>query len=867
MSGFLAFLSRVNGRHLREKKLRTFLTVAGVAAGVSLVTSITVINSTLLSSAREGIRSLAGAAEIEVAAADETGLPNRSLDTVAGVEGVERAVPVSRTTARFTGPDGGSDAMVLGVTLDFLALFPGAGGTEGTGATGGVTLEGGFGPTGRGIALSRQVATALGVSIGDRVEVETPSGPKRLAVSGVTSGVGIRLLNGGALATMTLPAAQSTFEKEGHVDSIYVIVDPEVSVGSVENAIEEALGGAAIVGPPGERGEGFERTFESIAALTSLAGAVSLFVALFVVYNTMSIALAERRREIAMAVAFGARRRQLFAAFLAEAGLLGTVAAVFGVGGGVLLAGALVARAADQFAAVGVSTSGPLTVHAWHLALGIVSGIAVSLAGAFLPARRIMGVSPVEALRPDAQREWTHTRAGAIGGVASLGLGAAGAVLCLLGMGLYIETGAYPIAVLALTAGLGGVTIVLPAAVPLGVRVLKPAFRALFGTTGRLAADGLEKNPGRTSVTVGALVLTLGLVIGVGGAVDSFDSQFRDFAAHWYGQPLYVQTNSYSGGVASDQPLSGKFLAPLAAVPGVDNILPFRYAGLTVDGEQVVTYVHPTSGEARADALEGLSVGGVDSTPLVDALARGEVVVARQMAERRGLETGDRVSIAGPDGLREFEVGGTFNDLASFDSMYMGAETYTHYWHDSQADAFGVDPEPGVSVADLEVRLEAAVESAGIPGRVIRKEEQIENVSETVDRIFSIAEGIQLAALVVAFLTIVNTMFTAVLERRWEFGLQQAVGMGRRQLGRTVVLEAAGIGLIGGVGALVLGTALGILMLTSMNFLYSFSIPYRVPWGLFALALVAGTAIAALSAVYPRRLATRLEIIECLRYE
>ncbi|MDQ4025790.1 MAG: ABC transporter permease, partial [Actinomycetota bacterium] len=377
----------------------------------------------------------------------------------------------------------------------------------------------------------------------------------------------------------------------------------------------------------------------------------------------------------------------------------------------------------------------------------------------------------------------------------------------------------------------------------------------------------LEKNPGRTSVTVGSLVLTLGLVIGVGGAVQSFDHHFRDFAAHWYSQPLYVQTNSYSGGVESDQPLSGKFLGPLRRVEGVDNVLPFRYANLTVDDKQVIAYVHPTTGEARADALEGLSVGGVDSEPLVDALDRGEIVIARQMAERRELGPGDTVSVATPDGLVDFEVGGIFNDLASFDSMYVAAETYRRWWRDDRADAFGIDPEPGVSVADLERRLKETVAAEGIPARVIRKEEQIENISATVDQIFSIAEGIQLAALVVAFLTIVNTMFTAVLERRWEFGLQQAVGMGRRQLGHTVVLDAAGIGITGGAGAVVLGTGLGFLMLTSMNFLYSFDIPYRPPWGLFLVALVAGTAIAAASAVYPRRLATRLQIVECLRYE
>lgn len=862
MKGLLAFLRRVNARHLMEKRLRTALTIGGVAAGVALVTSITVINSTLLSSVRDGIRNLAGAAEIEVAAADETGLPLDAVPEIEAVDGVDAAVPVSRTTAHLTGDAGESDTMILGVGPDFLRLFP-----SGLGEAGRVRLDGTLGPSARGLVLSRQVAEGLGVSIGDVVAAETPTGTVPLRVTALTSGPGISLLNGGNVGTMALPAAQEAFDKQGRVDSVYVVVEDGASVTEVDAALEDTLRGTALVGPPGERGEAFERTFESIAALTSLAGAVSLFVALFVVYNTMSIALAERRREVSMAIALGAKRSQLFAAFLGEAALLGTIASLGGVGAGILLARVLVGRAAGQFAAVGIRTTGPLAVEPWHVLLGLSAGIAVAIAGAFLPARRIMKVAPVEALRPEAGLEWARTRRGAMSTAASVALGVLGVVVCLGGMAVYIETGAYPVAVLALATGLGGVTTMLPVVVPLGVRILRGPLARLFGPTGRLAADGLAKNPGRTSVTVGSLVLTLGLVIGVGGAVESFDAQFRDFARHWYSQPLYVQTNSYTGGVESDQPLAGRFVEALERVEGVDNVLPFRYANLTADGEQVIAYVHPTTGEAREDAIEGLSVGGVESEPLVDALDRGEVVVAEQMAQRRDLERGDRIGIATPTGVREFVVGGFFNDLASFDSMYMSAETYRSHWADDRADAFGVDPEPGASIAAVESGLRETIEAEGMPARVIRKEEQIENIAATVDQIFSIAEGIQLAALLVAFLTIVNTMFTAVLERRWEFGLQQALGMGRRQLGRTVVLEAAGIGLIGGAGAVLLGAGLGVLMLLSMNFLYAFDIPYQPPWALFAISVVAGTAIAAASAIYPRRVAARLQIVECLRYE
>src|SRR5918999_3107701 len=117
----------MNARHLRERKLRTFLTLGGVAAGVALVFSISVINATLLSTFRSSIRDLAGAAEIEVAAPDQGGLPSATVDEVEAVGGVERAVPALRQTTRVEGPSGAMRILVLGVTPEFSTLFPEAG--------------------------------------------------------------------------------------------------------------------------------------------------------------------------------------------------------------------------------------------------------------------------------------------------------------------------------------------------------------------------------------------------------------------------------------------------------------------------------------------------------------------------------------------------------------------------------------------------------------------------------------------------------------------------------------------------------------------------------------------------------------------
>jgi putative ABC transport system permease protein len=140
-------------------------------------------------------------------------------------------------------------------------------------------------------------------------------------------------------------------------------------------------------------------------------------------------------------------------------------------------------------------------------------------------------------------------------------------------------------------------------------------------------------------------------------------------------------------------------------------------------------------------------------------------------------------------------------------------------------------------------------------------------IVRTVEGTFSLANGIQLAALIVAIFTIANTMFTAILERRWEMGLQRAIGMSGKQLGSGVLIEAGAIGIIGGIGGAILGTGSGFVMTKAMEAQFAWQVPFRTPWALIAMSVGLGVIVAAGAGAIPSRLAVRTRIIESLRYE
>lgn len=861
MTGSLTLLRRINLRHLTRKRLRTLLTVAGIASGVALMFSISVINATLLSSFRSSIRDLAGNAELEVAATDASGLPARYVDAVGQVSGVERAVPVIRTTTEVTGAASSERIVVLGITPDFVTLFP-----PGAGPLGRVEVQGNFGTGGDGILVSRSVAEKIQAATGGTAALATPSGPKPVQVTGEISGGPIGLLNGGDIGVMLLPAAQATFEKADRVDSIYVVLDPDLPLGEVTAAIEEKLDGAGIVGAPGERGQGLERVFSSLALLLSMGGTVALFVALFVVYNTMSMSLAERRREISMVISLGAERRYVFAAFLLEAAVLGLVAAAVGLAAGTWLARVLVERAADDFRILSISAAGPVVINASAVAIAAVGGLVVSVAGAYIPARRVLDVAPVEALRPVAAYEW-DVSARRFGSMRTLLGGMAGVAMSVaLLVGFLVWPEQRWIVTVGLLFGLSGVTFLLPHIVPFALRVLRPLLQRAFGTVGRLASDALAKNPGRSTFTVAALVLTLGLVVGVSGSLASYETQIENTATALIGAPIYVTAESFTG-LTSDQPLHVDLEDDLASVEGVRYVYPIRFAFLDLGTEQGLVYAMPVESALEAGATSELRSITSDPAAFLSGLGAGGITVSRLAAERLNVEVGDDLTLPTPSGEATFRVAAVFDDLLSFNSFYLNLSTYQELWNDDKADEFGVLLDEGVPVARAKADLEDVVARVGAPADVFEKRELVERILDVVGGTFELAKGVQLAALVVAALTVANTMFTAVLERRWEMGLQRAIGMGGSQLAATVLVEAAAIGIIGGIGGVLLGTITAFFMTQAMEAEFSWRIAFQLPVLLSLVSIVGSVALAAAAGVLPSRLAVRTSIIESLRYE
>jgi putative ABC transport system permease protein len=848
--GSLRLLRLVNLRHLRAHPRRTLLTVIGIAASIALVTAITTVNATLRDAVDSTTHGLAGDAPLEVAAAGSDRLPATLTDRVRLVPGVAAAVPIAHEIARIDSEGHGQRTLLYGVGPNLVRLFPG-----GLGPVAAQLARPGFQ---HGILLSQRLADRLHAEAGGTVAITTSTGPVPLPVAGVLDQGPFASVNGGQFGLLALPTLQRTFRRPGTVDAVYLMARAGSSKGAVRAAVQRRVGPRVVVRNAGGSATAYKRTFDSIAGLSEQARSVALFVAIFLVLNTMSMALAERREEIAILTFCGASRGQLIGATAGEAAVLGAVGGIAGILLGALLAHLLIGSAVASYNILPITASGPLAIGLPELLVGLAGGVVVSVGGALLASGRILRATPADALRLDAAYEWGARAHRAPRFLVPTGLAAIGATAL---MAWLAPVGAHVwIAGAMLACALAGLALLLPTLVPLIVRLVRFVWQRAFGLIGRLAAEALAHAPGRATIAAGALALTAAVVVAVGAGLGSYRREVDIAASAWYSAPLYVNADG-AAAFTSDQPLSAGLRTPLAGIAGVAAVYPIRFGVIDDHGRQLLVYAMPVA-QAAAAGHRITSGVGISQRQLVTSLRAGDVIVSRLTARERHLRPGDTLAPIRPFG--RLRVGGLFNDVASFDSLYMEYARYVRVTGDRRADRFAIVSEPGVDRAVLAQRIQRFLTVHRVPATVLTGQQMSAYVLDAISSLFALAQGIEIGALFIAAMIVLNTMLRATSERQREFGIQRAIGMRRSQLAGSVVLEGIAVSIVGVTIAVGAGIGLGFLMTLVIEHQLAWRIAFHPLAGTTALTAVTTIAIGAAASLYPSVTATRRTVVELL---
>ncbi|MGA8257908.1 MAG: ABC transporter permease [Nocardioides sp.] len=841
-------------KSLLDRKVRLLMSTTAIVLGVAFVVGTLIFSDTLNRSFTALFASTVGDVVVEPEGGDVPGdggstltVPGRLVDVLAEVPGAARA----------DGQIGVNGVYVIDTDGKPLGGFgpPSLGGNwsdapAGNGLQGLVIAEGRAPEAPGEVVLDASTAEKAGYDVGDRVPMITVDETANLepTLVGVADFADGGSLNGATLAMFTTEASQRLFlDGQNAFNSVWVTAADGVSQEQLRDRVEEVLprGFEAVTGDE-EADDSASDLLDAISFLTTfllIFAGIALVVGSFIIVNTFSILVAQRSRELALLRALGASKRQVMRMVQLEAFVLGFIGSTAGLGLGVLLALGLRAL----FANFGLDLSGQALIFEPRTVLAAYAvGVLVTMAAAYLPARRTARIAPVQALRDDIALPESSLRRRFRGGLV---LGALGAISLVVGLGDVIDiggggyfTGAGVLAILL------AVTAMSPVLARPFLSLARSVFARLFGSIGNLAGQNSLRNPRRTAATASALMIGLTLACTMAIVGDSAKASVdRTIEESFVGD--YVVSSIFAG------PFSGSVARRLEDIDGVADVVQQRAGFAERDGD--FTGVLATSPDDLARLELTFASGSIGD------LVGGTVVVSEVVADEEDLELGDVIELEVPVGRVKWTVVGTFEASALVSrGLVTNLDTYARAGYPDQDNLVLVYADPGAT--GLQQRLDDALADQPI---VTAKDQQAfaAEQREPIDQFVLIIYALLGLALLIAVLGIVNTLALSVIERTREVGLLRAIGVTRPQLRRMITLESVVISLLGALLGVVLGIGFGLALMSAVRDQGLEVI--SVPFGQLGVFLLLSVVIGVLAAILPARRAARLDVLRAIATE
>ena len=849
-------LWQVTFRQWRTHRLRVAMTTLGIALGVAVFFAIRTANAALLDSLTETVERLAGKSTLQVSAG-ESGFPESTLDVVRATPGVKLAEPVIEIIVNTAFQDEGS-LLILGVdTTGDQQLREYEFDRSQTQIADPLTYI----AQPNSILVSQAFADRHGLKMGDHFPVFTSHGKQDFAVEGIFKPTGVGQVFGGNVAIMDIYSAQVVFDRGHNFDRIDLMNAPGTSVNDLQKRLQQRLPAGIEVERPERKGESLENAVTAMRVGMMITSFISLLVGIYIIFNSFTIAVNQRWKEIGILRAVGVERGNINAMFLSDALVMGIVGSAVGLVVGYYVAiGASKAMGSIAASVYGiVSTEVVPRVHWDYALLSFGLGVLASVGGAWMPARAASYLNPILALHNIEVRQ----KESALGwGRAMLGAIILAASLLLIefspsGVGMTFQ---FSYAALMLI----GLTILLPMLVHYAARAVRPLMDRVGGSEGALAVDAMIQAPRRSAATVGALMVGLMFVYSTAAYIQSYKQMVNRWSTELLNSDIVVTSSTLlrSTSYHYSEDLGKKF-AVLPGVREVENVrftlVPYRH-----DTAAIVSIEMPGFLRRSIDAIRG---GNRQTIETLMPQGKG-VIVSRNFAVRWSLKVGDNVHLDTPTGPLDLPILGTVEDYRSDKgTIFMDRAVFKHFWSDDAVDFIDVELMKGQDPATVKAEVQQ-VTNGTEHALVYTKAEFKGWIDTLVDKFFMLNYMQLVVAVFIAVVGIANTLVISVAERHREFGVIRSIGGYRAQIRKMVLLEALSIAIVGvAVGSIAALFNIEFLSRTVSTVLAGYDFPFYYPWLLIIETLPAVVAVSLLAGWIPARHAMQASVIEAIGYE
>ncbi len=834
-------MRNVTIKGLLAHKLRLALTALAIVLGVTFISGTFVLTDTLHNTFSVLFGNIYQKVDFQVRGVAQLGsganatrneLPESLLATVRRVPGVEAAEGGVTGYAQYVAHDGQAiqtgGAPTLAVSFDPDQQLSGL-----------RIVAGGPPVTATDVVMDAGTAQKYDFTVGQQVRVLTAGPPRTFTISGIAQFGSANNLAGATLAAFTLPTAQDVVQEAGRLDDIDVVTAAGASKPAVQRAIAGVLPrGVEVVTGQTVANENTSAVNQSLSFFSTallVFAFISLFVGGFTIFNTFSIIVGQRTRELALLRIVGASRRQVFGSVLGEAALTGLVSSVIGLGLGVLAALGLQALLKGFGIAL---PPGSLAFEPRTVLVGLAVGVGVTVVAAIGPARNAVRIPPVAALSDrqadgDAplRRRFIWGAALALAGVALLAVGLAQPAIALVGVG---AVGIFV-----------GVAMLAPAlARPFSSVIGRPLARVL-GEPGKLGRENSMRSPRRTAQTASALMVGLALV----AAMSVFGASLSKSATSSADQAISADLIVSATGAGQ---LSNSSPATVSAVPGVTATTTVYRSQFEL--QNTLTTLTGVSTQNLADTLILRMTAG---TP--DALVQGELLIDSTTAKSKHLSVGGTVPVRFAEtGSATVRIGGIFQTNALIGSYLAGAGYFLAHFANPTVGALLVRTNGSRAAQNAVDRALAPYPNVQVQTRAQFEQAQVASVNQLLGLVYALLA----LAVLIALIGIVNTLMLSVFERTREIGLLRAVGMKRRQVRSMVRSEAVILAIFGAIIGIIIGTGMGIAFVSSLK--QQGITDTVVPASSLVIFLLLSALLGLVAATWPARRAARLDVLAAI---
>ncbi len=847
-------LWRLAWQRLRQRPLQYVLCVLGIALGVAMMVSIDLANGSAQRAFSLSTDAITGRATHRIVAIAPTGIDESvyaqlkrslSLPSAPVVEGYVRTSELGDQPMRLVGVD-------LFAESPFRAYFSDIG-SSGNGFTQFLMQP-------NTIVLSQETATQYGVSLGDTLHLDVAGQARSAQVIGLletNDSLNRRALSNFLFADIA--TAQEILGEVGRLSQIDLIVDRPEDLEKITALLPSDL---KLETAEAQKNAVRQMTAAFELNLTALS-LLALVVGMFLIYNTVTFSVIQRRPIFGILRCIGVTQGQLFTLILGEAAIFSTIGSLLGVALGIVLGRSivgLITQTINDF--YFVVTVQQITLAQSTIVKGLAIGIVSSLIASAVPAIEAMNTPPsltlqrstlegkVQKLLPTLVVAWF---AATLLGIALLRWQSAGLVAAFAG----------------LFAVLLGAALLTPPLVTLVMQSFSPVGQQFLGVIGRLAPRDILRSLSRTSVAIAALMVSVSVIVGVSIMVGSF----RGTVVQWLDQTLQADIYVSPPSTTANRVL-GK-LDPLVATalkthPGIQKAVSYNDADVeVVDFHRQVKLISADGDVSQGKRPYAWIREDLGKDPW-DALDAGKgLIISEALILRENLaEPPQSITLQTPQGDRAFPVLAVFYDYSSDrGTLILDNDLYEAIWHDSSIASLGLFVAPNTSV-------DAIVESIrtrfkGQQSLLVQSNRSLRQGSlEIFDRTFAITDALRLLAVVVAFIGVLSTLMSLQLERTRELGILRATGMAPRQLGALMLLETGLMGTMAGVFAMPLGYALAWILIYVINVRsFGWTLQMALEGRYFWQALLVAIVAALLAGVYPAFRLGRMNISAAIRQE